>query len=199
MPISDVSARLEVGRANLAQALKIVARVMSKDPGDVGLAFDDGCLSIEAGDTVAKAPASGIWPAPIFVAASWVRLMARKMPPGDPLVLRVEGERLYLGPYSERCSLAPTTDDRPDSDLPQINEQKAIRDAAGILKPLHVRISDLEELVAKVRAQGEGSWSVEDKRMISIVAKAWVLLAPLGVETSDIHRLVRVAVRDAWK
>ncbi len=199
MPISDASAKLEVGRANLAQALKIVARVMSEDPGDVGLAFEDGCLSIEAGDTVAKAPASGIWPAPIFVAASWVRRMARKMPPGDPLVLQVEGERFYLGRYSERCSLTPTAEYRPNSELPQIDEQKAIGDAASILKPLHVRRSDLEELVSKVRARGEDSWSVEDKRMISIVAKAWVLLAPLGVETSDIHHLVRVAVRDAWK
>ena len=35
--------------------------------------------------------------------------------------------------------------------------------------------------------------------MISIVAKAWVLLAPLGVETADIRRLIEKAVRNAWK
>jgi hypothetical protein len=35
--------------------------------------------------------------------------------------------------------------------------------------------------------------------MISIVAKAWVLLAPLGIETPDLRRLVELAVRNAWK
>ena len=35
--------------------------------------------------------------------------------------------------------------------------------------------------------------------MIAIVAKAWMLLAPLGIETADIRRLVDKAVRNAWK
>jgi len=35
--------------------------------------------------------------------------------------------------------------------------------------------------------------------MIAIVAKAWVVLAPLGVETADLRQLVNTAVRNAWK
>ena len=58
---------------------------------------------------------------------------------------------------------------------------------------------DLEQLVAEARAKGSASWSIEEKRMASIVAKAWVLLAPLGIETTDIRRLVNKAVRNAWK
>jgi len=35
--------------------------------------------------------------------------------------------------------------------------------------------------------------------MTAIVAKAWVLLAPLGIETTDIRRLMEKTVRNAWK
>ena len=35
--------------------------------------------------------------------------------------------------------------------------------------------------------------------MIAMIAKAWVLLAPMGVETADLRRLVNDAVRNAWK
>jgi hypothetical protein len=35
--------------------------------------------------------------------------------------------------------------------------------------------------------------------MIAMIAKAWMLLAPLGVETADLRRLVNDAVRNAWK
>ena len=66
-------------------------------------------------------------------------------------------------------------------------------------EPLRIRRSHLEELVSEVRARGTASWSGEEKKLIAITAKAWVLLAPLGVETSDIRRLVDKAVRNAWK
>jgi hypothetical protein len=57
----------------------------------------------------------------------------------------------------------------------------------------------LEELIAEARAKGTASWSTDEKRMTAIVAKAWVLLAPLGVETTDIRRLIEKTVRNAWK
>ena len=58
---------------------------------------------------------------------------------------------------------------------------------------------DLEALVAEARARGPASWRPEEKKMIALVARAWEMLAPLGVETSDIRRLVDKAVRNAWK
>jgi hypothetical protein len=72
-------------------------------------------------------------------------------------------------------------------------------EASRILKPLLIKRSDLEALVAEADARGTASWSEEEKKMIAIIAKAWVLLAPLGVETADIHRMVNNAVRNAWK
>ena len=74
-----------------------------------------------------------------------------------------------------------------------------ILEAARILKPLLITKWDLVALVVEARARGTASWSEEDKKMIAIIAKAWVLLAPLGVETADLRRLVNDAVRNAWK
>ena len=47
--------------------------------------------------------------------------------------------------------------------------------------------------------EGMSHGFINDKKMIEIVAKAWKLLAPLGVETGDIRRFVDDVVRNAWK
>ena|ERR1700722_4597304 len=72
-PHSDPPYELEVSRADLAQALKTIVRTIGKRLGDASLRFENGCLSIEAANTMAETPARGIWPVPIFVGYSWVR------------------------------------------------------------------------------------------------------------------------------
>jgi hypothetical protein len=152
-PAAYASGRLELRRADFAQALKIVARAMSKCVRDVGFTFEDGFLSIEAGETVAKAPASGFWSVPVFVVASWVQLMARKLPFTDPVALRIEQGRIFFGGCSDVFSLTPRKYD-PDSELPQSEVEKAIVDAAKILKPFLIEQSELENLVSRSRAAG---------------------------------------------
>src|ERR1019366_8913715 len=107
MPPSDPLYELAVSRADLAQALKIAGRAIRKRPLDTSFRFEDGCLSIEAGNTVAHAPARGTWPLPIFVGASWVRRLAKRLPAGDPIHLRVDAGRLYANRYSEPCGWTP--------------------------------------------------------------------------------------------
>lgn len=192
MPPSDLPYKLEVSRAGLAQALKIIARVVAKSPGGAGFRFDNGCLSIEAGTTVSDAPARGTWPLPIFVGASWVRRLAKRMPVGDPIHLRVEAGRLYANRYSEPCAWTPRAEP-PPIEQPKIDENLLVLEAARILKPLLVRKSHLEDLVLETRARATTSWSEEERTMVSIIANAWVLLAPLGVEASDIRRFVSEA------
>ena len=198
MPPSDLRYGLEVARADLVQALKIVVRAISKRGGDASFRFEDGCLSIEANNTVADTPARGTWPLPVFVGVSWIRRLAKRMPAGDPIRLRVDARRLYANRYSEPCAWTPREQPAP-AEPPTVDEDLAILEAARILEPLRIRRSHLEELVSEVRARGTASWSGEEKKLIAITAKAWVLLAPLGVETSDIRRLVDKAVRNAWK
>lgn len=196
--IASTLASLAIGRAELTHALKIVTRRIGKYAGEASLRFENGLLSVEAHGTVASAPASGAWPNPIFVQASWVRRLARRMPPGDPLRLEIKEDRICLERYSEPCAMTPTVIPG-NPDLPQIDETRLIEEAAKVLKPLLIKRSDLEKLVAEAQAKGASSWSADDKKMTSIVAKAWVLLAPLGIETTDIRRLVDKAVRNAWK
>jgi hypothetical protein len=196
MPISGAPACLEVGRASLTHALKIVAKAIGKDTGEASLRFEDGQVSIEACGTVANAPANGVWPVPVFVRASWVRRLAQRMPPGDPVRLQIRDGRIYLERYSEPCTFTPT--ERPvDSKGSQVHEEQLIQEAARILKPLRIKRSDLVELVSETRTKG--TWSPDEKRMTAIVARAWVLLAPLGIETADLRRLMEKTVRNAWK
>jgi hypothetical protein len=79
------------------------------------------------------------------------------------------------------------------------DEERLILDAACILKPLRIDREALESLVVEARARGPAQWRPEEKKMIARVARVWEILAPLGVETSDIRRLVDKAVRNAWK
>ena len=138
IPRSDPTDALEVSRADLTQALKIVAHGIGKFAGDASLRCEHGCLSIEAGNTVAKVPARGIWPVPIFVGASWVRRIAKRMPAGDRIRLQIAEGRIYTNRYSEPCALA-SREHPLNPELPQVDEQRLILEAARILKPLHIR------------------------------------------------------------
>ncbi|MEO8591964.1 MAG: hypothetical protein ABI759_01465 [Candidatus Solibacter sp.] len=155
-------------------------------------------MSIEATTTTAEVPARGIWPSAIYVGSLWVRKLARRTPSGDTIRLRVAEGRIYTNRYSEPCALAPREHPH-DPEAPLIDERQLILDAARILKPLRVTVSDLEKLVAEALPKETVAWSVEEKKMMRLITKAWLLLAPLGVETADLRRLVDKAIRNAWK
>ena len=205
MTTSDPQYELDVSRADLAQAIKIVARAIGKHPGDARFHFKDGCLSIEANNKAADAPARGTWPLPIFVSTWWVRTLARRMPAGDPIHLRVDAGRLYANRYSESCSWTPREQAAP-AEQSAIDEQLLISVAASILEPLRVERAAVESLVAEALARGTSSWSrgvvawsEEEKKMGAIIEQAWMRLAPFGVGMPDIRRLVDQALHDAWK
>jgi hypothetical protein len=191
---------LEVSRNDLSRAIGIVSRLVEKWNKGVSLRFEDDWLFIEAGhgNAVAKAPARGCWPLTIIVGVSWVRRLAKNMPAGDPIRLRVHEGRLYANRYSERCSLT-SQDSLLHPEVPGMDEKAVILEAAKILKPLRINREALEKLVSETRVRGASPWSIQETRMISIIAKAWALLAPLGIEPADIRRLSDIAVRDGWK
>jgi hypothetical protein len=199
---SDPVDGLEVSRDDLSKAVRIVSKLVEKWNKGVSLRFEDGWLFIEAGhgNAVAKAPARGCWPLTIIVGLSWVRRLAKNMPAGDPIRLHVnvEENRLYTNRYSERCSRA-TVGSPFHPEVPGLDIKTVISEAATILKPLRINREDLEKMVSEKRAKGASPWSIREKKMISIIAKAWALLAPLGVEPADIRRLTDTAVRNAWK
>ena len=194
---SDLPYELEISRAALKKSLNAIAKSIRNAQVAARLNYEDGHLYFEAGHTSAGVPAKGTWPLPVFVQETWILRLARRMPSGDPIQLRVDAGRLYANRYSEPCSLTPRV--TPASlDLLTKEEHLLIAEAAKILKQVHIKKSDLEELVLTSRGRIQVH-SADDKKLVSIIAKAWQLLAPFAVETSDIRKLMNNAVRDAWK
>ncbi len=115
--------------------------------------------------------------------------MGKRLPPGDPIHLRVEAGRLYLNRYSEACSLT-AAEHLVSNELSEADEARLdLPEAAQILRPLRIGREDLERLVAETHVNGPVSPSVKERKLLSIIAKAWVLLSPLGVRTDDLGRL----------
>jgi hypothetical protein len=114
------------------------------------------------------------------------------------VLLRVENGRLYASKYSEPCKWS--TEENPlDTSLGTFSEEQRIFEAATVLKPFLVGKGDIQSLVYTARNRGPATWLESEETMISAVSRAWALLAPLGVETSDLRNLVDGAVRNAWK
>src|ERR1039457_5876297 len=116
---------LIVARAELAAALGIIPQLMGRRATGSSLRFEDGSLFVAAGSAVAQARAQGSWPLTIIVGPSWVRRLAKSLPPGDPVLLRVENGRLYANKYSEPCN--PSAEENPlDPSLGAFREEQRI-------------------------------------------------------------------------
>ena len=188
---------LEVSPSEFREALRDLARSMPRKRRAVSLLIrdKDGQLVIDAGVTVCMIPAKGEWMTTVVVAASWVRRLAKRLPSGDPIRLHVSDLRLYANRFSEPCSISlektPRDPNPPNAEL--------IPKAAAILEPLLIKREEIEQLAATARARGAAEWSEQESTILPLIGKAWSLLAPLGVETKDLRRLVDNANRDAWK
>jgi len=194
----EIKDGLIVERADLEKVLQITSSTKDKRGFATSLTFEDGWLTVAGRNSIARAPASGVWPLTIIVRYSWARRLSRNLPPGDPVILRVEDGRLFVNRYSEPCRWT-TEIDPPDPSVRKMNDERSrILKAASALEPFLVDQEDLRSAVAVARQRGPASWEQCEATMISAVAKAWAALAPLGVETSDLRPLIDTAVRTAW-
>lgn len=188
---------LTVLRTDFLSQLRFLSVWMGKAARTVRLGWADSSLVIEAGESMVRISAKGKWPAMVLADVSWVRTLAKKMPTGDPLALRVHDGRLYVNRYSVPCAFdlegLPAVPGPAEPD-----EKRLLQNAAEVLKPLLLTTSDVEKMIAEARERGISTWQHHDKKMIEIVARAWKFLAPLGVETADIRRVVDDAVRNGW-
>jgi hypothetical protein len=193
-----VTAELAVDRTQFLKALKFVSKGMRKFAGDASLVFDNDQFCIEACEVSMTATATGIWPVPIYVRASWLRQMAKTPPAGDPVHLKIADGRIFADRYSSTCALVPRAAETI-AEPSLINADRMIDEAAKILKPLRIKRAYLDSLIANAPHKKEIRWSPDERRMAAIIAKAWLLLAPLGIEMSDIRELVDNTVLNAWK
>ena len=143
---------------------------------------------------------------------SWIRRLAGKPTDGDPITISFENGRLYAGRYSEPAALAsnrkPSRDRKEavlkeaiagpatEYETPEALEPQ-IQRAADILAPLLISIQNIRDIVNRAIPR-KRLWQRGEKKAIASVAKAWAVLAPLGVEPSDFRHLIDEAGRKAW-
>lgn len=192
---------VRVEREELLRYLTVLSKSISAKDKIAQIAFDDGWLMIAVGEADFAIAAEGKWAKPISIDASWIPKMNRLMPAGNPLTLRVEKKHFYISSFGVPCREAAKKRSAPA--ISKVEPSRAvlrnIREAAKLLGPFHVTAQDVIELVKKVQSAGPSSWTAEETKMIATVAKAWTLLAPLGVETSDLRSVIDNAVRNGFR
>jgi len=183
--------RLEVEAGQFAKALKLLARFESKT-NQAELEFDGSMLMVRLGDSEQQIPAAGSWPSPVHIRSRFVRALAFRPILQNPLELSTENDRLTVGNFSVPCSAEPIEDVGPSP-----NDER-IAEAAHILKKLRVSREKIAELVAQADPEYASLWSNGYEPMIDRVAKAWKILAPLGVDPRAIRQAIEESVRHAF-
>ena len=95
---------LQVSRERLIKALKLLGRMATQRKGQVILTFAERLLRIRSEDTEIGIPATGNWSGGVTVAGKSFFNLWREMPVEDPIPLRVEQDRLFLGSLSITCT-----------------------------------------------------------------------------------------------
>jgi len=190
---------VRVEREELLRYLAVLSKSISAKDKVARISFDDGWLMIAVGEADCAIAADGRWAKPVSIDASWIPKMNRLMPAGNPLVLRVEKKHFYINSFGVPChDVAKKKPPAPSKVEPSREAIRSIGEAAKLLEPFHVTAQDVIELVKKAKCAGPPLWTAEETKMIATVAKAWALLAPLGIETSDLRFLIDNAVRNGF-
>jgi len=190
---------LLVSRERLQHALGILAGSLDSKTRWASLSHKDGQLKIVAGMTNCDVEAKGHWPETIFIDANWVRGMGGLIPPGDPIILRAEGGHFYTNRFSQLCRLdIPQSGGNDPTSVSRKSRANRVDKAAKLLSPFRVSPEDLESMIESVQSRGVSVWRRDERQMVALVAKAWAVLAPLGVETGDLRDLIDNAVTNAF-
>jgi hypothetical protein len=190
---------VRVEREELLRYLAVLSKSISAKDKVARISFDDGWLMIAVGEADFAIAAEGKWAKPVSIDASWIQKLNRLLPAGNPLVLRVEKKHFYINSFGVPCHEVEKKRAPASSKVePSRETLRSIGQAAKLLEPFHVTAQDVIELVKKTRCAGPPSWTADETKMIATVAKAWIVLAPLGVETSDLRSLIDNAVRNAF-
>lgn len=202
MPRTAGSSQYEVRveREELLRYIAVLSKSINSKDKVARISFDDGWLMIAFGEADFAIAAEGKWAKPVSIDASWIQKMNRLLPAGNPLVLRVEKKHFYINTFGVPChEVAKKKRTPPPSAIePSREVLRSIGQAAKLLKPFHVTAQDVIELVKKAQSVGPPSWTADETKMIATVAKAWALLAPLGIETSDLRTLIDNAIRNGF-
>jgi hypothetical protein len=81
----------------------------------------------------------------------------------------------------------------------QLKLDQLCEKAAGVLGAYGISPLQLRQLCEEHAAEGNRHFRESDAKAIAQIAKAWVILAPIGVEPMEIKALMDYCLRNAWK
>lgn len=185
-----------VRREELREAISVLSGALDARTRWASITMSNGQLSLTAGESNQVITASGEWPDTVFFRVNWVREMTALLPQTNPIRLRVQDGRFLTNSFSIPCRFRLPHRSNASKLAPQ-REKQRIERAAKILAPFFIRTEDIEALVTEAIMFGESRWQPEQSAMINATAKAWTVLAPLGVEIDDIRVLMEESIRHA--
>lgn len=102
---------LALDRLAFAEVLKTATTgVRGRSPFKVRLGFADGLLTVAGPGAEGDVDALGAWPGAVLLDGPSAKALAARLPPIDPFVLVIEGDRLKIGGFSltvEVMDIAP--------------------------------------------------------------------------------------------
>ncbi len=175
--------RLEVDRQEFAGAIKPMVRLLTKkQQAEAIISFNDGRLSIAHGGVEVSAPARGGWPGQARISGQFIVAVAKLLPPGDPIVLTVEGGKMRLATTSTTCTWQPESTNRIE--LPMEPPLTMILNLPLKYSATEIANSGLTRIVQKA-----------EERKTNLVNKAAKVLGPLGVKPTDLLPVVTACIR----
>ena len=92
---------ITVSRAGLAHGLRLVTvGVRGNTTHNVRFSVVNGFLEIMGPGAAHSVPAEGTWPCAVLADANVLKRVASRLPSSDPLVLKVENSKLYIGTFN---------------------------------------------------------------------------------------------------
>ncbi len=178
---------LQVNRNELAEGLKKLRKLIKpRQAGEAILSFESGLLMVELGSITVQATAEGLLRGLVRVSGKSVLNLAEALPANDPLLIKVETERLHIGGLSLPCIWHDA--DEPTIGLPM---------DAPLTALLGVRYKYTEEQIFRSGLTDPIAEAEARRKMLT--CNAANKLEPLGVRLEDVERLVDESLRRANK
>ncbi len=192
--MSPEPSTLAVERAPLQESLRRLRKTGKQSSEPVCLGYANGALTISWAGSSEQVPAKGQWPPTVFVPSGWLRALAKALPEGDPLRMRLDNGRVITESLS--CVVVD-----PGTQTELVNAQdraRRISKAAAALRAFRVGEDDIEHLIDRSELEGNHRYHPDEDRLLKSVGEAWAALAVSGVSADDIYKLVQQQIRQAW-
>ena len=175
---------ITVSRAELEHALRLVTvGLRGNTIAEVRFSLVSGFLEIAGPGAAHSLAAEGTWPSAILADGEVLKRVASRLPTGEPLVLKVESSRLYIGTFSLEATVL---------DIAPVGTQLPIgATGADILIAV--------ERLGEARVAGSiGTQAIESAReeLLAGIDQAVRALKPFGIAEAEVARLVRRTMRE---